>query len=150
MVRKWIGAFQDGSTNVYDEERRGQTSVITEDIVQKVDVKVRENSRFAISYSSNEFPQVSRSVFHGTPKLSISSPLQYFTYYGYHDHFPPNPFSSGSTGTSDESFTPERFRGSGSSKGTTGSNSDQKERIRRIGFMMNPRNRIRESELDSL
>ncbi|GBO05824.1 hypothetical protein AVEN_120846-1 [Araneus ventricosus] len=30
---------------------------------------------------------------------------------------------------SDVSFTPERIRGSGSSKGTTGSDSDQKERI---------------------
>ncbi|GBM14644.1 hypothetical protein AVEN_97164-1 [Araneus ventricosus] len=31
--------------------------------------------------------------------------------------------------SSDVSFTPERIRGSGSSKGTTGSDSDQKERI---------------------
>ncbi|GBL77549.1 hypothetical protein AVEN_42461-1, partial [Araneus ventricosus] len=31
---------------------------------------------------------------------------------------------------SDVSFTPERIRGSGSSKGTTGSDSDRKERIR--------------------
>ncbi|GBL99824.1 hypothetical protein AVEN_162834-1 [Araneus ventricosus] len=30
---------------------------------------------------------------------------------------------------SDVSFTPERIRGSGSSKGTTGSDSDQKERL---------------------
>ncbi|GBO32924.1 hypothetical protein AVEN_209695-1 [Araneus ventricosus] len=51
---------------------------------------------------------------------------------------------------SDEFFTPERIRGSESSKGTTGSDSDQKERIREIGFVMNPGNRIRESELDSL
>ncbi|GBN60152.1 hypothetical protein AVEN_78273-1 [Araneus ventricosus] len=36
---------------------------------------------------------------------------------------------------SDVSFTPERIRGSGSSKGTTGSYSDQKERNRGIGFV---------------
>ncbi|GBM35913.1 hypothetical protein AVEN_244981-1 [Araneus ventricosus] len=34
---------------------------------------------------------------------------------------------------SDVSFTPERIRGSGSSKGTTGYDSDQKERIRGSG-----------------
>ncbi|GBM69366.1 hypothetical protein AVEN_272184-1 [Araneus ventricosus] len=50
---------------------------------------------------------------------------------------------------SDESFTPERIRGSGSSKGTTGSDSEQKERIRGTGFMMNPRNRIRNESSES-
>ncbi|GBN80348.1 hypothetical protein AVEN_166488-1, partial [Araneus ventricosus] len=54
------------------------------------------------------------------------------------------------TATSDESFTPKRIRGSESLQGTTGSDSDQKEQIRRIGFVKNPRNRIRVSELDSL
>ncbi|GBM32061.1 hypothetical protein AVEN_75437-1 [Araneus ventricosus] len=58
----------------------------------------------------------------------------------------------GSIQSSDESFTPERIRGSGSSKGTTGSDSDQKERIRRIrgiGFVMNPWNWIRDESLES-
>ncbi|GBN21596.1 hypothetical protein AVEN_254268-1 [Araneus ventricosus] len=41
---------------------------------------------------------------------------------------------------------------SDSSKGTTETDSDQKERIRRIrgiGFMMNPRNRIRDESAES-
>ncbi|GBN91270.1 hypothetical protein AVEN_176099-1 [Araneus ventricosus] len=44
--------------------------------------------------------------------------------------------------SSDVSFTPKRIRGSDSSKGTTRSNSDQEERIRGIGFVMNLRIRI--------
>ncbi|GBN96029.1 hypothetical protein AVEN_158833-1 [Araneus ventricosus] len=44
---------------------------------------------------------------------------------------------------SDVSLTRERIRGSDSSKGTTGSDSDQKERIRGIGFV-NPWIRIYE------
>lgn len=62
MVRKWVRAFKDGRQNVHDEERHGRPSVITEDLVQKVDEKVRENRRFTISSLSEEFPQVSISV----------------------------------------------------------------------------------------
>ncbi|GBO41732.1 hypothetical protein AVEN_63358-1 [Araneus ventricosus] len=35
MVRKWVRAFKDGRMNVRDEERSGQTFVITEDLVQR-------------------------------------------------------------------------------------------------------------------
>ncbi|GBN72669.1 hypothetical protein AVEN_211056-1 [Araneus ventricosus] len=65
MVRKWVGAFKDVPTNIHNEERSGRPSVITEDLVQKVDGKVRENRFFSISTLSNEFPQVSRSVLYG-------------------------------------------------------------------------------------
>ncbi|GBO20996.1 hypothetical protein AVEN_90863-1 [Araneus ventricosus] len=41
MVRKWVRAYKDGRTNVHDEERSGRPSVINEDLVQKVDGKVR-------------------------------------------------------------------------------------------------------------
>ncbi|GBN07838.1 hypothetical protein AVEN_213244-1 [Araneus ventricosus] len=50
MVRKWFRAFKDGRTIVHDGERSGRSSVITEDLVQKVDGKVRENRRFTISF----------------------------------------------------------------------------------------------------
>ncbi|GBM47856.1 hypothetical protein AVEN_91841-1 [Araneus ventricosus] len=65
MVRKWIRAFKDGPTNVHAEERSGPPSVITEDMLQKVDLKVCENRRFTISFLSNEFPQDSRCVLYG-------------------------------------------------------------------------------------
>ncbi|GBM03748.1 hypothetical protein AVEN_134964-1 [Araneus ventricosus] len=49
MVRKWVRAIKDVRTNVHDEERSGRPSVITEDLVQKVDGKVRTDAlRFHI------------------------------------------------------------------------------------------------------
>ena len=42
MVRKWVRAFKDGRTNVHDEEWSGHPSVVNEDLVQKVDKKVRD------------------------------------------------------------------------------------------------------------
>ncbi|RZF32901.1 hypothetical protein LSTR_LSTR004292 [Laodelphax striatellus] len=59
MVRKWV---RDGRTNVHDEERSGRPSVVNEDLVQKVDEKVRDNRRFTISSLFDCFPQYSRSV----------------------------------------------------------------------------------------
>ncbi|GBN02920.1 hypothetical protein AVEN_193502-1 [Araneus ventricosus] len=67
MVRKWV---KDGRRNVHDDERNGRPSAITEDLTQKVDGKVRENRRFTIS--SDEFPQVSRSVLHGIVTESLN------------------------------------------------------------------------------
>ena len=61
-VHKWVRAFRDGRTNIHDEERSGRPSVNTDDLIQKVDCKVRENRRFTISSLCKEFPAVSRSV----------------------------------------------------------------------------------------
>ncbi|GBN25172.1 hypothetical protein AVEN_253121-1, partial [Araneus ventricosus] len=65
MVRKWVRAFKDGHTNAHDEERSGRLSDITEDLLRKVDGKVRKNRRFTISSLSTELPQVSRRVLYG-------------------------------------------------------------------------------------
>ncbi|GFX10617.1 HTH_48 domain-containing protein [Trichonephila clavipes] len=43
MVRKWFSAFKDGRTHIHDEERSGRPSVITDELIQKVDCKVKEN-----------------------------------------------------------------------------------------------------------
>ncbi|GFS85468.1 HTH_48 domain-containing protein [Trichonephila clavipes] len=59
-VRKWVRKFKDGRTNVHDEERSGQPSVITVDLMQAVETKVRENRRFTITTLSLEFPDVCR------------------------------------------------------------------------------------------
>ncbi|GBM00655.1 hypothetical protein AVEN_118006-1 [Araneus ventricosus] len=64
MVRKWIRAFKDGHKKVHNEHRSGRTSVITDDLMQKVDKKVLENRCFTISSSSNEFHKVARSVLY--------------------------------------------------------------------------------------
>ncbi|GFT77638.1 histone-lysine N-methyltransferase SETMAR [Trichonephila clavipes] len=61
-VRKGAKKFKDGRTNVHNEERLGWPSVITGDLMQTVETKVRENRRFTITTLSLEFPDVSRSV----------------------------------------------------------------------------------------
>ncbi|GBM49042.1 hypothetical protein AVEN_153554-1 [Araneus ventricosus] len=76
IVRKWVRAFKDGGTNAHDEERSGRPSVITEDLVQQVDGKVRENILFTISSLSNEFPQVSRSVLYGIGTEHLNYPME--------------------------------------------------------------------------
>ncbi|GFY36165.1 uncharacterized protein TNCV_4845371 [Trichonephila clavipes] len=63
-VRKWVRAFKDGRENFHDEPRSGQPSVITEDLVNAVDEKIREDWRFTISTLTLEFPNVGRTTLH--------------------------------------------------------------------------------------
>ncbi|GFX77961.1 HTH_48 domain-containing protein [Trichonephila clavipes] len=64
MERKWARAFKDGRTNIHDEERSGRPSVITDELIQKVDCEVKENRRFTISSLAEKFPAGSRSVLY--------------------------------------------------------------------------------------
>ena len=48
MVRKWVRVFKDGRKNVHDEERSGQSSVFSDNFLQKVDEKVKMNQSFII------------------------------------------------------------------------------------------------------
>ncbi|GFX84710.1 HTH_48 domain-containing protein [Trichonephila clavipes] len=61
-VRKWVRKFKDGRTNVHEEDHSGLSSVITDDLIQVVETKIRENRRFTTNTLSLEFPDVSRSV----------------------------------------------------------------------------------------
>ncbi|GFX67159.1 HTH_48 domain-containing protein [Trichonephila clavipes] len=63
MVRKWVRAFKDGRTNIHDEERSGRPSAITDELIQKVDCKVKEKRPFTISSLAEKFPAVSQEVF---------------------------------------------------------------------------------------
>ncbi|GFW71563.1 histone-lysine N-methyltransferase SETMAR [Trichonephila clavipes] len=63
-VRKWVRAFKDGRENVHDEPRSGRPSVITDDLVNAVDEKIREDRRFTISTFALEFPNVGRATLH--------------------------------------------------------------------------------------
>lgn len=64
VVRQWVRFFKSGRTNIHDEERSGRPSVVSNDLVKKVDEKVRENRRFTISELSEQFPQISRTVLY--------------------------------------------------------------------------------------
>jgi transposase len=48
-VRQWCRRFKGGRTNVHDEERSGQPSVVSDDLVQNADQKICERWCFAIS-----------------------------------------------------------------------------------------------------
>ncbi|GFV30400.1 HTH_48 domain-containing protein [Trichonephila clavipes] len=60
--RKWVRKFKDERTNVHDEERSGESSVITDDLMQAIETAIRENKRFTITTLSLEISDVSWSV----------------------------------------------------------------------------------------
>lgn len=61
-VRKWCIRFKNGRVNVHDEEKSGRPSILSDELVAKVDEKIRENRRFTIRELSLSFPQVSMTV----------------------------------------------------------------------------------------
>ncbi|GFY11564.1 histone-lysine N-methyltransferase SETMAR [Trichonephila clavipes] len=56
--------LNDGRKNVHDEPRSGRPSVITDDLVNALDEKIREDRRFTISTLALEFPNVGRTTLH--------------------------------------------------------------------------------------
>jgi hypothetical protein len=56
--------FKDGQTNIHSEVRRGQPSVMSDDIVQSVDQRILERWHFTISELSCENPQISCTVLY--------------------------------------------------------------------------------------
>ena len=63
MVRKWVRMFNEGRENVHDEARSGRPSLVNDDLVRKVNERVRDDRHFTISDLSLHFPQISRSLF---------------------------------------------------------------------------------------
>lgn len=64
VVREWVRSFKNGRKNVHDEERSGRPSVVSDELVEKINAKIRDNRRFTISELSSEFPQISRTVLY--------------------------------------------------------------------------------------
>jgi len=73
MVRKWGRTFNEGRENVHDEAQSGCPSVVNDDLVHKVNKRVRDNRCFTISDLSLHFHQISRSLLYDI----ISSHLGY-------------------------------------------------------------------------
>jgi len=59
MVRKWVRIFNEGRENVHDEARSGRPSLVNDDLVRKVNERVRADRRFTISDLSLHFPLIS-------------------------------------------------------------------------------------------
>ena len=62
MVRKWVRMFNEGRENVHDEARSGRPSSVNDDLVRKVNERVRDDRRFTISDLSLHFPHISRNL----------------------------------------------------------------------------------------
>ena len=56
MVR-WCRQFGSGRDRVHDK-RSGRHSIVTLDLVQQIEVKIRENRRFTITDLAEFFPNV--------------------------------------------------------------------------------------------
>jgi len=56
IVRKWVRMFNEGRENVHDEARSGRPSLVNDDLVRKVNERVRDDGRFTISDLSLHFP----------------------------------------------------------------------------------------------
>ena len=73
MVRKWVRMFNEGRENVHDEARSGRPSLVNDDLVRKVNERVRDDRRFTISDLSLHFPQISMTLLYDI----VSSHLGY-------------------------------------------------------------------------
>jgi len=66
MIRKWVRIFNEGRENVHDEARSGRPSFVNDDLVRKVNERVRDDRRFTISDLSLHFPQISKTLVYDT------------------------------------------------------------------------------------
>jgi len=66
MVRKWVRMFNEGRENVHDEARSGRPSLVNDDLVRKVNERVRDDRCFTISDLSLHFPHISMTLFYDT------------------------------------------------------------------------------------
>ena len=62
MVRKLVRMFNEGRENVHNEARRRRPSLMNDDLVRKVNERVRDDRRFTISDLPLHFPQISRTL----------------------------------------------------------------------------------------
>jgi len=62
MVRKWVRMFIEGRENVQDEARSGRPSLANDDLVRKVNERVRDDRRFTISDLSLHSAQISMTL----------------------------------------------------------------------------------------
>jgi len=65
--------FNEGRENVHDEARSGRLSLVNDDLVRKVNERVRDDRCFTISDLSLNFPQISRTLLYDV----VSSHLGY-------------------------------------------------------------------------
>jgi len=63
IVRKWVQISNEGRENVHVEARNGRPSLVNDDLVRKVNKRVRDDRRFTIYDLSLHFPQISTLLY---------------------------------------------------------------------------------------
>ena len=64
VVRKWVRMFNEGRENLYDEARSGRPALVNDDLMCKVNERVRDDRRFTISDLSLHLAQISRTLLY--------------------------------------------------------------------------------------
>jgi transposase len=64
MVRKWIQMFNEGRENVHDEAQSGRPSFVHDDLVRKINERVRDDRRSTIYDVSLHIPQITRTLLY--------------------------------------------------------------------------------------
>jgi len=64
MVRKWVRMFNEGRENVHDDARSGRPFLVNDDLVRKVNERLRDDRRFTIFDLSLHFPHISRTLLY--------------------------------------------------------------------------------------
>ena len=64
MVRKWVRMFNEGRENLHDEARIGHPSLVNDDLVRKVNKRVRDDRRFTVSDLFLHCPQISKTLLY--------------------------------------------------------------------------------------
>jgi transposase len=63
-VAKWCREFEAGRSDVHDKIRSGRPSVVTDEIIQKIDENIRADIWLTIDEFHQQCPEVSRIVPH--------------------------------------------------------------------------------------
>jgi len=72
MVRKWVRMFNGGREMLHDEARNGRPSLLNDDLVRKVNERVRDDRRFTVSDLSLQFPQISRTLLYDIVSIWVT------------------------------------------------------------------------------
>ena len=65
-MTKWCREFSEGRTDVYDEQRSGKPSLISDDLLQEIEGEVSTNRRLATRELHHIIPEVSKTTIHET------------------------------------------------------------------------------------
>jgi hypothetical protein len=64
-VAKWCGEFEAGRSDIHDEIMSGRPSIVTDEIIQKIDENIHVDRRLTIDELHQQCTEVSRTVLHG-------------------------------------------------------------------------------------